>query len=569
VNDLAPSAGSNGATRRRPTAKGAAAQRSQDDEGLALRQSPTNVGVNVQLRALADLSAHLCEGTACLIAWQGAGDAKTIRSATDSRSESLLNSLLAAVERDPRYHSQPNTASLRFSHNELAAACGPWPRAITCAAVAVSHAAGGGESALRVTVILTAPRTPDLLNLASAAEMTATATLAILRADMADSSRDFWRIRTGESIERLKHSRAESSGVSLERNRIDRAAAAAEKLHSRNRFASLGSLFAKLGPFDATIIATAEDEILRVSAASGVLAPATLVDAPNSHASALNECFLRQSTILRTMPPGTPVVYREDRTFARFGTYVCVPFETGAIALAAHTAPEATTVARIEALAMRVNPVIAQWLLEAETDRLRRLVRHLGLRMFGAIDSERARIARDLHDHQAQLLAAARIGIEAGPDEARGIFKQLEDALRLRVRELKPPTLGRSTLAEGLRYELRRLTDAGIKGRLTHADKMNSLTRPVQQVCYQVAREALANVLRHAGASRVEIAVEKRGETVQLSILDNGKGIGAATGRGGIGLGGLNERLELMGGRLRIESKPGSTRLVAEIPEPA
>jgi two-component system, NarL family, sensor histidine kinase UhpB len=122
--------------------------------------------------------------------------------------------------------------------------------------------------------------------------------------------------------------------------------------------------------------------------------------------------------------------------------------------------------------------------------------------MFGAIDSERARIARDLHDHQAQLLAVARIGIEAGPDEARGIFKQLEDALRLRVRELKPPTLGRSTLAEGLRYELRRLADAGIKGRLTHADKMNALTRPVQQVCYQVAREALANVIRHAGASR-------------------------------------------------------------------
>jgi signal transduction histidine kinase len=263
------------------------------------------------------------------------------------------------------------------------------------------------------------------------------------------------------------------------------------------------------------------------------------------------------------------VVYDEDRTFARFGSYICVPLENGAITLAGYTAPDAASVARIEALAARLNPLIAKWLLEAEIDRLRRLVRNLGLRMFGAIDSERARIARDLHDHQAQLLAAARIGIEAGPDEARGIFKQLEDALRLRVRKLKPPTLGRSTLAEGLRYELRRLTDAGIKGRLTHADKMNALTRPVQQVCYQVAREALANVLRHAGASRVEIAIEKSGERVRLSILDNGKGMGNATGRGGLGLNGLSERLELMGGRLRVESKAGSTRLVAEIPEPA
>jgi signal transduction histidine kinase len=98
---------------------------------------------------------------------------------------------------------------------------------------------------------------------------------------------------------------------------------------------------------------------------------------------------------------------------------------------------------------------------------------------------------------------------------------------------------------------------------------MNALTRPVQQVCYQVAREALANVLRHAGASRVEIAIEKSGERVRLSILDNGKGMGNATGRGGLGLNGLSERLELMGGRLRVESKAGSTRLVAEIPEPA
>ncbi len=272
-------------------------------------------------------------------------------------------------------------------------------------------------------------------------------------------------------LERLTRSRSESSVASSERSRIDRAIVAAEKLRSRNRFAGLGALFAKLGPFDAWIIATTDDDVLRVSAVSGVLAPAAVLDAQVAHANALTHCFSRQATIVRAMRPATPAVYDEDRTFARFGSYVCVPFENGAIALAAHAAPDSAAVARIEAFAARLNPLIAKWLLEAETDRLRRLVRNLGLRMFGAIDSERARIARDLferariardlHDHQAQLLAAARIGIEAGPDEARGIFKQLEDALRLRVRELKPPTLGRSTLAEGLRYELRRLADAG------------------------------------------------------------------------------------------------------------
>jgi hypothetical protein len=240
VNGLAPSAGSNDATRRRPAAKRAAAQLSQADDGIAIQPSPTNKGHAAEIQTLADLSTHLSDGAACLIAWQGAGDAQTIRAATDSQSESLLNSLLAAVERDPRFHSHPNTVLLRFGHNELATACGPRPRAMTCAAVSVSRAAGGGAATMRATVILTAPRTPYSLNLAVAAEIAALATLAVLDANAADSSRDFWRKRTGESAERLTRARTESSSASSARNRIDRAAAAAEKLRSRNRFASLG-----------------------------------------------------------------------------------------------------------------------------------------------------------------------------------------------------------------------------------------------------------------------------------------------------------------------------------------
>ena len=425
---------------------------------------------------------------------------------------------------------------------------------------------------MQATVILTAPRASDSHDLVTAAELTATAAIAIIRANAADASRDFWRKRTSESAERLTRSRSESSGTLSERSRIDRAAAAAEKLRSRNRFASLGALFAKLGPFDAWIIAIAEGEVLRVSAVSGVLAPMAVSDAQGSHWQARSvtvSCGRRQWCSRRSRPP--PWSMTKTVSSPASAATLASLSKTVPSRWLPYTSPDAAAVAvRSEALAkVRLNPLIAKWLLEAENDRLRRLVSNLGLRMYSAIDSERARIARDLHDQQAQLLAAARIGIEVGPDEARGIFKQLEDALRLRVRELKPPTLGRSTLAEGLRYELRRLADAGIKGRLTHAEKMNALTRPVQQVCYQVAREALANVIRHAGASRVEIAIEKRGGRVQLSILDNGKGIDNAIGRGGIGLNGLIERLELMGGRLRIESKPGSTRLVAEIPEPA
>src|SRR5579863_2954761 len=380
------------------------------------------------------------------------------------------------TRRPPASPARPASPVARAHPAPTTAAAEAGPLAMTCASAPTAHvtrASAATAHLIRATVILTAPGPSHAHDLPTAAELAATAAIAIIRACEAGESRDFWRKRTGESAERLTRSRSESSSISADRSRIERAAAAAAKLRSRNRFAGFGALFAKLGPFDAWIFSITEGEILRPTAFAGVPVPAAALDVRNSHASALTECFLRQTTILHAMRPAAQAVYDEDRTFARFGSYVCVPFENGAIALAAHTAPDAAIVARIEALAARLNPLIANWLLEAETDRLRRLVRNLGLRMFGAIDSERARIARDLHDHQAQLLAAARIGIEAGPDEARGIFKQLEDALRMRVRELKPPTLGRSTLADGLRYELRRLADTGIKGRLLHADKMN------------------------------------------------------------------------------------------------
>jgi signal transduction histidine kinase len=539
--------------------------------GIAHQHRP-NDDTAAQIRAIAELGAHLRESGGCLIEWQGAGAAATIRAVSASNLNSRLDSLLAAVERDQRHRGHRGNQGgnlLRLSNDELAAAAGTrsHDRAYVAAAISISSTE---EPAASVTVILIAPNASPASDLAVSVELVARSAMSILYASAAISSREFWRERAADSAIHLAGSKAESSNSAAARDRIERTATAAEKLRPRDRLAGLGALFAKLGPFDAWMLALAEGGILRVSASAGILAPAAIIDAPDSPASALAECFRRRSAIVRSASRAKDVRYSEDGIFARYSAgYICVPFASGAIALAAHEKIVAATVDRVEAVARRAGPLFANWLLEAETDRLRHLVRNLALRMFGAIDSERARIARDLHDHQAQLLAAARIGIEAGPDEARGIFKQLEDSLRLRVRELKPPTLGRSTLAEGLRYELRRLADAGIKTRLLRADRMSALTRPIQQLCYQVAREALANVVRHANASRVEIGIEKHGSWVRLSILDNGKGIQNSNGRGGIGLNGLNERLELMGGRLRVESKTGSTRLVAEIPEPA
>ncbi len=563
MNDLSPLVSING-NGNRPLADG-------NGGGTA--------AIAAELRRLAGLGSELCPGAACLISWDGSRDAAIMRAVPDARLNPRLDALFAVVERDQRYRPSRLNGSkhyadanddgglLRFGDRELAAACGRQSQGRTCFAAAVSINASA-EPAARATVILIAPAAASgECDLLAAAELIARAAIGILRADAAGESRDFWRAQTAGTAQRLAIAKAELSGNVTESARIDRAAAMAEKLSPRGRLRGLGAGLAKLGPFDAWMIAIVEEGTLRVSAFAGVNPPPSTIGAQDTRASAMADCFRRQSKILRTTPPGTGADYVEDALFARFGAYLCIPLASGAIALAAGDSIDAAMVARAEAVALRINPLIDKWLLEADNDRLRRLVRNLGLRMFGAVDAERARIARDLHDNQAQLLAAARIGIEAGPDKARLVFRQLEDALRRRVRELKPPTLGRSTLAEGLRHELRRLADTGLKTRLIHADRMSALTRPVQQVCFQVAREALANVVRHANASRVEIGIEKVGHCVRLSILDNGRGIGTTNGAGGMGLTGLNERLELMGGRLLVESKAGSTRLVAEIPE--
>jgi two-component system NarL family sensor kinase len=125
-----------------------------------------------------------------------------------------------------------------------------------------------------------------------------------------------------------------------------------------------------------------------------------------------------------------------------------------------------------------------------------------------------------------------------------------------------------------LRHEIRRLADAGIKARLLHPEKTRTLSRPAQQLCYQVVREAFSNVISHSGATRVEIFLEKRDGIARLRIDDNGKGFHpprkqVETGGAGNGMGlrGLAERLELMGGNFRIERVANITRLTAEIPE--
>jgi len=205
----------------------------------------------------------------------------------------------------------------------------------------------------------------------------------------------------------------------------------------------------------------------------------------------------------------------------------------------------------------------------AEIERLQQLVRELALGSFNAVEDERRRIARDLHDEQAQLLAAARIALKAAPAQVPQILKELDTALRKCVRELRPAALGRLDLAAGLRIEIERLADAGIKTSFTGQRVIAQLSRPVQELCYKITREAVSNILRHSGARRVELDLALSDDEAVLRINDDGRGGFDSSARRtapGIGLAGMAERLELMGGSLKLERAGDKTQLIARVP---
>ncbi len=191
----------------------------------------------------------------------------------------------------------------------------------------------------------------------------------------------------------------------------------------------------------------------------------------------------------------------------------------------------------------------------------------LALRMFAAVDEERARIARDLHDDQAQLIAAAQVAFEQGGDQARRIFRRASEELGRSIRGLRSAMLGEQDLERALRAEFRLLAEAGIQPKLTLGPGARRLSRSAQQLCWHVAREALANVIRHSKASLVEVAILRQAAGAVISITDNGRGVAPKSGRDRDGLDGLGVRLRLMGGSVAVESAPGMTRVVAEIPE--
>jgi two-component system sensor histidine kinase UhpB len=183
-------------------------------------------------------------------------------------------------------------------------------------------------------------------------------------------------------------------------------------------------------------------------------------------------------------------------------------------------------------------------------------------------ESERARVARDLHDECNQALTAVLLRLEAHihsvPEELRDELRETKDVavtamdelLRL-ARELRPAALDDHGLTVALGNQLERFTDqTGVPADLRCYDDLADLADHEQTVVYRVVQESLSNITRHAQASHVVVEVGRDHGRPVVRVVDDGIGFDGAEGDG-IGIVGMRERARLARGRLQVHSIPG------------
>ncbi|HEY8585807.1 MAG TPA: sensor histidine kinase [Rhodanobacter sp.] len=208
--------------------------------------------------------------------------------------------------------------------------------------------------------------------------------------------------------------------------------------------------------------------------------------------------------------------------------------------------------------------------------------RRLGRSVLHVQEDERRRLARDLHDGIGQNLTAlkhrlAHLG-KTLPVELEGLRASVDDAVKLCAdtledtrqlsRLLRPPILDDLGLEPALRWLARSLGEASGVAITVEVEPMPALEGEFQTLLFRVAQEALNNVVKHADARSVLVHLVERAGRMQLQIVDDGRGFDPSVAHpGGIGLGGIRERLQLFNGQLELRSAPGhGTRLRAVVP---
>jgi PAS domain S-box-containing protein len=221
----------------------------------------------------------------------------------------------------------------------------------------------------------------------------------------------------------------------------------------------------------------------------------------------------------------------------------------------------------------------------AELNTANRDLRDLSARLLKVQDEERKRLARELHDSVGQILAALSMNISVVQAQshkldslgARAVLEnaqlvqQVSSEIRTLSHLLHPPLLEITGLVSALRWYVDGFSErSNIKVDLDIPSDFGRLPNDTELAIFRIVQECLTNIHRHSGSDTAAIHIQRNGSRLVVQVLDSGKGIPkekqlelTASGRSGIGFGGMRERVRQLGGTLQIESEGNGTVISA------
>jgi PAS domain S-box-containing protein len=292
----------------------------------------------------------------------------------------------------------------------------------------------------------------------------------------------------------------------------------------------------------------------------------------------------------------TPLVSRNGHIVGMISTHWCQLHQVSErnlnlLDVLARQAADLIERKRAEEAILRLNEVLEMRVIErtAALAESEREVRRMASMLTMAEQEERRRISRLLHDELQQQLYAIQINltfaqsdVESGNTlmaierlaEADQWLSQGIEITRQLTVDLSPPILKSEGLADALKWLISQMKQIyGLEVSLTAEHAFRMPTEDMRVLLFQVIRELLFNVVKHAGTSKAAIELRSQHGQLVITVMDKGRGFNAAEAgilaeqEGRFGLYSVRERVGLFGGRIEINSTPGSgTRILIHIP---
>jgi signal transduction histidine kinase len=224
--------------------------------------------------------------------------------------------------------------------------------------------------------------------------------------------------------------------------------------------------------------------------------------------------------------------------------------------------------------------------LESQVEQRTAALRQLSSRLLSLQDSERRRIARELHDSLGQYLVALKLNVDIlrQSPQRQELWSQSEELMERCIAEVRtlsyllhPPTMDAVGIASAARWYVEGFgLRSGLKLTLDAPDDPVRLPDAIELALFRVLQEALTNVHRHSGASAADILIQRSSGQAILEVRDNGRGMDQAmldrfreTATGvGVGLMSMHERARELGGAFQVRSSSAGTSVRITIPVP-